>query len=161
MIICFLLLSNLQKNYDLEPKQKQQMLKDAGKYFRNWKTNLTRVHVYDALKKYPNEFPPALPFGFENVITPDEWLAFVNSRLTPEWQRKREEMQNYRALNKYNHNLSRGGYVRIEEMLMEQSGKSLTELDRADLWSMGRRNAKGELIGEASEIQKNIVSAHI
>ncbi|XP_062081062.1 uncharacterized protein LOC133785860 [Humulus lupulus] len=146
----------MKKTYDLDPKQKQQMLKDAGKYFRNWKTNLTRVHVYDALKKYPNEFPPALPFGFENVITPDEWLAFVNSRLTPEWQRKREEMQNYRALNKYNHNLSRGGYVRIEEMLMEQSGKSLTELDRADLWSMGRRNAKGELIGEASEIQKNI-----
>ena len=53
------------------------MLMDAGKYFRNWKTNLTRVHVYDAWKKFPNEFPPAIPFGFENVIKLDECLKFV------------------------------------------------------------------------------------
>ena len=137
-------------------------MKDATKMFRQWKTDTTRKHIFNALEKRPDEFPPRKPYGFEEIINDEQWLEFVNSRLTPEWKDKRLQMQEYRRMNKYNHNLSRGGYVHVEEMLQQQTGQQLSDIDRADLWTMGRpKNKEGELIGEAAEVQKNIVSFYI
>uniref|UniRef100_A0A803Q2I9 Uncharacterized protein n=1 Tax=Cannabis sativa TaxID=3483 RepID=A0A803Q2I9_CANSA len=52
--------------------------------------------------------------------------------------------------------MSRGGYVRAQEILEKESGQELSNIDRADLWSISRRNKKGELVGDIVEVQKNI-----
>ena len=150
----------LQQTYDLDPGHKAKLLKDAGKMHRNWRTNMSKFYIFDYLEENPTDCPPPLPFGFESNVTPDQWSEFVASRLSEEWRSKREKMQNYRKMNVYDHHCSRGGYIRIEEMIMEESGKSLREIDRADLWSKGRTNSQGELSGEAAQVQKNIVSVY-
>ena len=65
-------------------------------------------------------------------------------------------MQNYRAMYLYNHKTSRGGYVRIEEQIMAETGKKIYELNRAEVWAWARMNAKGELPEEAAEVQKKL-----
>ena len=121
---------------------------------------MSKFYIFDYLEENPNAGLPPLPFGNEGNVTPDQWSEFVASRLSEEWRSKREKMQNYRKMNVYDHHCSRGGYIRIEEMIMEESGKSLREIDRADLWSKDHTNSQGELSGEATQVQKNIVSVY-
>ncbi|KAF4366403.1 hypothetical protein G4B88_019548, partial [Cannabis sativa] len=59
-------------------------------------------------------------------------------------------------MNKCDHRMSRGGYVRAKEILQKETGKELSNIYRANLWSISRRNKKGELVGEVAEVQKNI-----
>ena len=125
----------MQKTFELDRRHKKDLLISAGKYFRNWKTNMTRDHVYGFMKENPDVFPPPIPHGWEDVISPEEWLQFVESRLTDEWKAKRIIMQNYRAMYQYNHKTSRGGYVRVEEQIMAETGNKIYELDRAEVWA--------------------------
>ena len=82
---------------------------------------MTRDNVYGFMKENPDVFPPPIPRGWEDVISQEEWLQFVESRLTEEWKAKRIIMQNYRAMYQYNQKTSRGGYVRVEEQIMAET----------------------------------------
>ena len=94
---------------------------------------MTRDHVFGFMFDNPGVYPPPIPHEWEDVISPEEWLKFVETRLTDEWRAKREIMQKYRAMNVYNHKTSRGGYVRIEEQIMAETGKSIYDIDRAEV----------------------------
>uniref|UniRef100_A0A803QQC1 DUF8039 domain-containing protein n=1 Tax=Cannabis sativa TaxID=3483 RepID=A0A803QQC1_CANSA len=59
-------------------------------------------------------------------------------------------------MNKYNHKLGRGGYVRAEAELEKQLGHELNGFDRADLWSRARTDNKGELSEDAKKIKQKI-----
>uniref|UniRef100_A0A803QBM3 Uncharacterized protein n=1 Tax=Cannabis sativa TaxID=3483 RepID=A0A803QBM3_CANSA len=43
------------------------------------------------------------PDNFADCYKPEDWKAFVASRLTPEWEKLRAKMQGVRAKNQYNH----------------------------------------------------------
>uniref|UniRef100_A0A803QNP6 Uncharacterized protein n=1 Tax=Cannabis sativa TaxID=3483 RepID=A0A803QNP6_CANSA len=142
--------------FKLDYSAKKLTIKRASKMFKYWKTRLTSKYVEATIRLRPNELPPRIPKLYKDVITKVEWKKFVNSRLTPEWQQKRKKMQTYRKMNKCDRRMSRGGYVRAQEILQKETGKELSNIDRADLWSISRRNKKGELVGEVAEVQKNI-----
>ncbi|KAF4368406.1 hypothetical protein G4B88_009621 [Cannabis sativa] len=144
----------MKSTFKLQPQHKKKFLQQARKRYKDYKKNLTREHLHKKLVKNSREFPPTRPRGYEGVITQEDWVKFVNSRLSLEWIALREKMQALRAKIEYNHHLSRGGYQGARELLGDKASK----MDRADLWALGRKNKKGELDGNASQIKERILS---
>ena len=108
---------NLQETFGLDHTHKKGLLSKGAKRFRSWRTYLTKRFVVEQMEKFPNEFPPRRPRGYESIISPEVWLDFVNKRLSNDWKIIREKMQALRAKNEYNHKLSRGGYQCAREVL--------------------------------------------
>ena len=45
---------SLQKTFDMDPAHKAEMLKSAGKMHRNWRTNMSKIYIFDYLKNGVN-----------------------------------------------------------------------------------------------------------
>ncbi|KAF4397761.1 hypothetical protein G4B88_025253 [Cannabis sativa] len=135
----------MKSTFKLQPQHKKQFLQQARKRYKDYKTNLTREHVHKKLEKKPGEFPPTRPRGYEGVITQEDWIDSGVDRI-------KGEDASSSCKNEYNHHLSRGGYQRARELLGDKAAK----LDRADLWALGRKNKKGELDGNASQVKERI-----
>ncbi|KAF4376196.1 hypothetical protein F8388_018865 [Cannabis sativa] len=146
----------MNKTFELDRNHKTKILSHAAARFRNWKTYLTNNWVLKGIKERSDEFPPRKPKGYEKLIPDEDWKKFVESRISEEWLALRKKMQDVRAMNKYNHKLGRGGYVRAEAELEKQLGHQLNGFDRADLWSRARTDNKGELSEDAKEIKQKI-----
>ncbi|KAM6551519.1 hypothetical protein CsatB_001327 [Cannabis sativa] len=112
------------------------MLSHSAARFRNWKTYLTKNLVLEGIKWRPDEFSPRKPKGYEKLIPDEDWKKFVECRMSDEWLALRKKMQDVQAMNKYNHKLGRGGYVRAEAELEKQLGHQVNGFDRADLWAI-------------------------
>ncbi|KAF4378329.1 hypothetical protein G4B88_015900 [Cannabis sativa] len=94
------------------------------------------------------------PDNFADCYKPEDWKAFVASRLTPEWEKLRAKMQGVRAKNQYNHHGGRGGIKKVEENMKRELGYQLTTYDKCDLWIRLHANKKGKLYGPAQETKK-------
>ena len=83
----------------MDPKEKKKNLFDASRYWRNIKTNLTRVLVM----KYKDNFPNLLihpPLTYAEYIDQKVWDEFVAKRLIPEWKALRKVQQERSTKNK-------------------------------------------------------------
>ena len=84
MFISFLISAFLlQATFEVDPKAKKKILSNAGRYWRNFKTNLTR----DLVIKYKNDFLYLLkrpPLTYTEYIDQKVWDEFVAKKLTPE-----------------------------------------------------------------------------
>ncbi|XP_062115395.1 uncharacterized protein LOC133829662 [Humulus lupulus] len=145
----------VEETFEIDPKARKKILQTGGRYWRNFKTNLTNcwIEKHRYTKPHRLRHPPK---GYMSVIKKIDWDNFVKVRLSPEWAEKRKKMQAVRAKLPHNHNMSRGGYISKEEQLMKENDGQITEIDRAELWTLGRMNKKGELTGEAASVKANI-----
>ncbi|KAI3829424.1 hypothetical protein L1987_03548 [Smallanthus sonchifolius] len=74
-------------------------------------------------------------------ITFDSWLDVPKETKKYLWQYvldKSKKSKNVRANNKYNHRLSRKGYAGLTADMMQETGKTEEEIDRATLWKKAR-----------------------
>ena len=118
----------------MDPKSKKKILQDAGKYWRNFKTNLTR----ELVMKYKDDFLELLqrpPNSYALYIEENVWDNFVKKRLSPEWAALRKTQQERRAKNTNLHKLSRMGYAGLVEKMEHTMGRELTDVDRPQLWT--------------------------
>lgn len=97
---------------------KKAVMKVGGVSFRDFKSKLTCKYILP-FRDNPEklEHPPTL----YNNITQTDWNAFVADRLDPMWDMKHKVASERRAHNKYNHRVSRKGYVGLEEELVHIS----------------------------------------
>ena len=148
----------MQETFKLPNSSKTDVLKEAGKTWRNWKTRLTKDLIY----VYKNVAPELLakpPSEYIEYYKPEDWKNFVAKRLTPDWEEMRKQKQNARAQNKYPHHSGRGGYALVEQKMEEELGHELTEYDRAEMWTRARMNKNREVIDEeARDVVNKIVS---
>ena len=89
----------LHATFEVDPKEKKKILSDVGKYWRNFKTNLTRNLVI----KYKDDFPDLLkrsPLTYAEYIDQKVWDEFVAKRLIPEWKALRKVQQERSTKNK-------------------------------------------------------------
>ena len=121
----------------MDPKAKKKVLQDAGKYWRNFKTNLTR----ELVMKYKDDFPELLqrpPNNYALYIEEKMWDNFVKKNLSPEWAASRKVQQERRAKNTKLHKLSRMGYAGLVEKVEKMMGQEITDVDRPELWTYAR-----------------------
>ncbi|XP_030493266.2 uncharacterized protein LOC115709327 [Cannabis sativa] len=145
----------IEETFEIDPKARKKILQKSGKYWKNFKTNLTNCWIEKHRYTKPDKLRHP-PRGYISVIKKIDWDNFVKVRLSPEWAEKRKKMQVLRAKHSHNHNMSRGGYISKEEQLMKECDGQITEIDRAELWTLGRTNKKGELSVEAASVKANI-----
>ncbi|KAM5554118.1 hypothetical protein ABKV19_026049 [Rosa sericea] len=88
-------------------------------------------------------------------IERDEWKQFVASRLSNDWLKLHMEQKERTAKRKYHHRISRKGYVRLEEELMEAMFEE-EELDRSYLWKKAREGKNGEMAEEVAPVANDI-----
>ena len=73
----------LQVIFETDHKAQKKILSDAARYWRNFKTNLTR----ELVMKYKDDFPKLLQhplLTYSEYIEKKAWDNFVWKRLTPE-----------------------------------------------------------------------------
>uniref|UniRef100_A0A803QVH3 Ubiquitin-like protease family profile domain-containing protein n=1 Tax=Cannabis sativa TaxID=3483 RepID=A0A803QVH3_CANSA len=148
--------NEIKNTFKLSNSSKTNVLKEAGKTWRNWKTRMTKDLIYE----YKDVAPQLLekpPKDYINYYSPEDWKGFVATRLTPEWEELRKRKQASQAQNKYPHRTGRGGYALIEQNMEKELGRELTEYDRSEMWKRARMNNKGEVIDEeAREVVQRI-----
>ena len=111
----------------MDPKAKKKVLQDAGKYWRNFKTNLTR----ELVMKYKDDFPELLqrlPNNYAPYIEEKAWDNFVKKRLSIEWEALRKVQQERRAKNINLHKLSRVDYTGLVEKMEHTMGQELIDV---------------------------------
>ncbi|KAE8661113.1 hypothetical protein F3Y22_tig00116939pilonHSYRG00277 [Hibiscus syriacus] len=73
----------------------------------------------------------------------DDWKVFVSQILSKKWEEISQKAKKMRGQHRYNHRLSRKGYVGLTFEIMQETGKEEDEIDRALLWKKARQMKKG------------------
>ncbi|XP_040374554.1 uncharacterized protein LOC121052766 [Rosa chinensis] len=147
--------SMVQKSFIVDPRSKKDVLSSAGRKWKSFKSTLTTKYILkykdrrSLLKKKPEEY---------EFITQPEWEAFVKSRLTPEFLEIHEDHSRRRALNEYDHRMSRKGYANLEEELKMELGTK-DDIDRAILWKKGRVDKEGNYLSETTKQRADKIDA--
>ncbi|KAI7744446.1 LOW QUALITY PROTEIN: hypothetical protein M8C21_016577 [Ambrosia artemisiifolia] len=123
-------------NYVVDPKSRKQTIESIGDKWRNFKHTLYKDYIEkdDPVAKN-NLFDPPQRYP---SIQKSEWKVFVSQRTTKEWEERSRRAKEIRAQNKYNHHLSRKGYAKLKAEIMQETGKTEEEIDRATLWKKSR-----------------------
>ncbi|WVZ22267.1 hypothetical protein V8G54_000811 [Vigna mungo] len=134
----------------------------VGQRWRCFKTHLTSRYIHGKLShKNPCEIYP--------FLNEEMWQAFRDKRLDPTFQEKRKVAQDTMKKNLHPHRLSRGGYHRLEEIMIHEASSSATN-DRSDLslisppprhekWKRARTKPSGEYTSEETRlVAERIVS---
>ena len=148
----------LQATFKVDYKVKKKILYDVVRYWRTFKTNLTR----ELVMKNKDDFPELLQhpaLNYHEYIEQKVWDDFVAKRLTPEWEALRKAQQERRAKNTNLHKLSRIGYAGLVEKMEKEMGEEITKIDRPKLWTKARVDELGQPMNEEVEgISQKIVS---
>ncbi|CAL9020687.1 unnamed protein product [Prunus brigantina] len=144
----------VQMAYVVGEGGKKMVLSSAAKKWKDFKSTLTRQFILAfANEKEKLKEPPQL----YNFIDKSEWDAFVASRLSPDFEAVHSEQSQRREKCKYNHRLSRKGYVGLEDQLEETIPGE--EIDRSLLWKKAREDKQGNILDpKVAEKAKLIVS---
>ncbi|KAJ0580220.1 hypothetical protein HanHA300_Chr04g0126701 [Helianthus annuus] len=125
-------------HFEVDPKSRTQTLQSIGDKWKNFKHTLYRDHIEtqkDDPEEKKNLLNPPKKYPF---LRKEDWKLFVAQRLTKEWQDRSKKGKRLRAHNKYNHHLSRKGYANLLVEMMQETGKTEEEIDRATLWKKAR-----------------------
>ncbi|CAH1439971.1 unnamed protein product [Lactuca virosa] len=125
-----------EEKFVVDPKSRKQTLQSIGKKWRNLKHYLYAKFIMNRSKDpKANLFKPPKDYLF---IKKEDWKVFVSHRVTKKWEEKGTKAKNTRAHHKYNHRLSRKGYARLINDIMQETGKTEEEIDRTLLWKKER-----------------------
>nr|KAJ0191502.1 hypothetical protein LSAT_V11C800450430 [Lactuca sativa] len=144
----------------VDPKSRKQILQSIGKKWRNFKHYLYAKFIKNRSKDpKANLFKPPKDYPF---IKKEDWKVFVSHRVTKKWEEKSMKAKNTRAHHKYNHRLSRKGYARLINDIMQETGKTEEEIDRTVLWKKARELKTGgydadvkTIVDKIDELQKS------
>nr|KAJ0206819.1 hypothetical protein LSAT_V11C500251840 [Lactuca sativa] len=125
-----------QEKFVVEPKSRKHSLKLIGKKWRNFKHYLY-VKFIKKKSKDPklNLLKPLKDYPF---LKKEDWKIIVSHRVTKKWEDKSMKAKNVRVHHKYNHRLSRKGYVGLINDIMQETGKMKEENDKTMLWKKAR-----------------------
>ncbi|TYK08390.1 putative serine/threonine-protein kinase nek2 [Cucumis melo var. makuwa] len=102
----------------IDPRSRKNVLQTAGISFRQFKNWLTTKYIISHKDEPQLLQVPPKKYSF---IKKNHWEEFVRSRLSETFQEKRKLQQDRRSKNKYNHRISRKGYVNLKEEMDEIS----------------------------------------
>ncbi|CAL8168116.1 unnamed protein product [Prunus armeniaca] len=115
------------------------VLSSTAKKWKDFKSTLTRQFI----RPFASEKKLKEPSQLYNFIEKLQWAAFVASRLSPDFEAVHFEQSQRREKCKYNHRLSRKGYVGLEDQLEETMLSE--EIDRSLLWKKAREDKQGNI----------------
>ncbi|KAK9291730.1 hypothetical protein L1049_019679 [Liquidambar formosana] len=126
--------SYVEDTFVVDPKSKKNTLSSIGLKWKTFKNRLTTKYIIPNLDNLENlRAPPEL---YKDCIEKGHWELFVRSRMTPEFMEIRSTQIERRKLNRYDHRLSRKGYVGLEDEIVKGT-------DRSVLWKLARQNKDG------------------
>ncbi|KAL5714941.1 hypothetical protein ACHQM5_016836 [Ranunculus cassubicifolius] len=139
------------KKFEVDSKYRKKCLQAIGVCWKNWKHRLTMKCILP-FKDDP-ELLKTPPYRF---IKPNDWSLFVKSRLSEKFQELRDVQAKRRKTNKYDHRLSRKGYVGLQEEIEKEFGPSY-EVDRSEMWLLARQDSNGQFLNDSTrEIAEKI-----
>ncbi|CAJ2637268.1 unnamed protein product [Trifolium pratense] len=128
----------------------------AAERWKDFKSRLTRTYITDPK---PDDVPPYVKYPY---IKKDIWEEFVKYRQTSDFKEKSQKGRENHAKNVYPHVLSRGGYKRLEEQMINEKRLSLSKdssgltdddrhpspPERYETWTRARQKKGGEFTSE-------------
>ncbi|XP_038883773.1 uncharacterized protein LOC120074653 isoform X2 [Benincasa hispida] len=108
-------------SFDVDSKSKHGILMSASRKFQTFKTTLTQKFIL-LFKNKPSVLQ-FLPQQYSH-IEQDQWISFVNERLSEEWDEISCLQKERRSKCVYNHHISRKGYVNLSQELNISSDHS-------------------------------------
>ncbi|KAI8523445.1 hypothetical protein RHMOL_Rhmol13G0074100 [Rhododendron molle] len=122
--------------FDVDPNSEKDVLSSIASCVRTFRKTLTR-YVYEH-KSDPSSLskPPAI----YHFLLEKEWHSFVERRATKEFEEYGAKQRKRRKCNKYDHRLSRKGYMGLQEEMAKKCGKPVVSVDRSVSWKMARQN---------------------
>ncbi|KAE8674381.1 hypothetical protein F3Y22_tig00111758pilonHSYRG00273 [Hibiscus syriacus] len=114
-------------NFELDPRSRKDTLQSIGTKWKNFKHYLYKKFI----EKFKNDLNANMlnPPEMYLYLKIDEWKVFVSQRLSKKWEEISQKAKKMRGQHRYNHRLSRKGYVgltlEIEEM---QKSETLGEV---------------------------------
>ncbi|CAI9265073.1 unnamed protein product [Lactuca saligna] len=117
-----------QEKFVVDPKSQKQTPQSIRKKWRKFKHYLYAKFIKNRSKDPKiNLFKPPKDYLF---IKKEDWKVFVSHRVIKKWEEKSTKAKNTPAHHKYNHRLSRKGYVGLINDIMHETGKTEEEIDR-------------------------------
>lgn len=113
----------------------KKFLTYVGEPWRGFKTQLTCDYIDNPIDENDPEYKP--PYLMCSFIDQDVCEKFVKSRTTLEFLAKSQKGKYNRSRNIYPHRLSRGGYEKLENKMIEEKRKQ-RELDLGDSITLDR-----------------------
>ncbi|XP_045810773.1 uncharacterized protein LOC123905192 [Trifolium pratense] len=128
----------------------------AAERWKDFKSRLTRTYITDPKQ---DDVPPYVKYPY---IKKDIWEEFVKYRQTSDFKEKSQKGRENHAKNVYPHVLSRGGYKRLEEQMINEKRLSLSKdssgltdddrhpspPERYETWTRARQKKGGEFTSE-------------
>ncbi|KAK9062154.1 hypothetical protein SSX86_019340 [Deinandra increscens subsp. villosa] len=125
----------------LNPKSRKHSLQSIGSKWKNFKHTLYKNFIL--AKKDDPEADLLTPPAMYPSVKEDDWKLFVAQRTSKKWEEKSKKAKNTRAMNKYNHRLSRKGYSGLIREIIKETGKDEEEIDRTTCWKKARELKSG------------------
>ncbi|KAK9062731.1 hypothetical protein SSX86_019920 [Deinandra increscens subsp. villosa] len=116
----------------LHPNSRKHTLQSVGTKWKNFKHTLYKNFIL--AKKDDPEADLLTPPGMYPFVKKEDWKLFVAQRTSKKWEEKSKKAKNTRAMNKYNHRLSRKGYSGLIKEIIKETGKDEEEIDRTTCW---------------------------
>ncbi|XP_028789649.1 uncharacterized protein LOC114745655 [Neltuma alba] len=113
--------------YDVPPthEMKKHWLQQVHGRWKDFKTILTRVYIQGA----KNNEDPRLKCPF---LDQETWRKFVESRQDPEFQKLSVVNKERQSKNLYQRCMSRGGYKKVEQNIMQANLKTTQEVAKSN-----------------------------
>ncbi|KAL8147496.1 hypothetical protein AgCh_004988 [Apium graveolens] len=147
---------DIKGTFKVAPESEAMVLKSAGEKWRQCKTDLTTKHVMPYAEKKKKLKRPPKNYRF---VGQEAWTRFIAQRTCDKWLKLRT-LESERVCNrKYHHNLSRKGYIGLQEDEIKKGKlKPEEKPDRAIFWNKAR---KSKLDDEELDEDKEAVFARI
>ncbi|KAK9076248.1 hypothetical protein SSX86_004581 [Deinandra increscens subsp. villosa] len=140
--------------FELDPKSRKHTLQSIGTKWKNFKHYLYKKFIMK--QKDDPEADLLTPPAMYPLLKIEDWKLFVEQRISRKWEDKSKKAKNIRACNKYNHRLSRKGYVGLIAEIMQETGKAEEEIDRVVCWKRAREMKTGGFDPDVKKIVEKI-----
>ncbi|KAI3894954.1 hypothetical protein MKX03_016369 [Papaver bracteatum] len=134
----------LEGKFVLQPQNKRNLIQNVGDIWRSFKSRLTRKYIMTFKDQEDLHVNPPAMYKF---IDKRHWETFVNTRLSTNFQVRREILLTRRKKNLYPHRLSRKGYAEKKK----KGEISSDGLDRSILWKKAREDKNGIITHDATK----------
>ncbi|KAK9053572.1 hypothetical protein SSX86_024646 [Deinandra increscens subsp. villosa] len=141
-------------HFVLHPNSRKHTLQLVGTKWKNFKHTLYKNFIL--AKKDDPEADLLTPPGMYPFVKKEDWKLFVAQRTSKKWEEKSKKAKNTRAMNKYNHRLSRKGYSGLIKEIIKETGKDEEEIDRTTCWKKARELKSGGYDPNVKQIVEKI-----
>ncbi|KAK9724019.1 hypothetical protein RND81_05G042100 [Saponaria officinalis] len=121
---------DLQKTFNINDRQKSNVLSHVGSCWRNFKTRLTSMFVYKT-KKQNRVVPLDDPLSLYSFISKEQWEKFKKSREDKSFKEKSEAGRAAQKFNMHPHFLGRSGYNGKQEKWLQEEMTSASKMSQS------------------------------